>query len=271
MTLVEEEPGHETIEEASSSESTAIVARPVIVTFRVLEATAELQPVGVSLLARQLDMPKTTVQRALRALEDLGYVYAHGESTRWALTLKSFQLGATARVMDIRAVALPAMSELSTTTGESIQLTVLEVNRLVVIEKIDSRQAVRSHVDLGQRLHLHSSAAGKALLAVSGPDVLDAIIAAGLHRNTSRTIVDEGQLRAELEATRARGFGINDRETREDVRAVGAVIRDFNGQPRGGIGVSAPYHRLEGDRVEDLGGLVVRAAEQISRHLAPPA
>lgn len=253
--------------EPPDSSDTGHLPRSVIVAFRVLETVAELQPVGVSSIARELDLPKSTVQRSLRVLEALQYTYGSGDPTRWSLTLRPFQLASRARVMDIRVVALSEMTALSESTRESVQLTVREGSGLIVLEKIDSPQAVRSHVSRGDRLQLHASATGKAFLANETPEFVDRVLAEPLKRLTESTIVDPDSMRTELRRIRAQGYAFNDAENRADVRAVGAVIRDAAEGPVAGLSISAPKHRLPLRLVPEYATAVVSAAERISARL----
>lgn len=60
--------------------------RSVRTTFRSLDAVADNQPIGVSELARRLELPKSTVQRSLATLVDLGWIRTDGSDiTRWML------------------------------------------------------------------------------------------------------------------------------------------------------------------------------------------
>ena len=56
----------------------------VVTAFSVLERVAELQPVGLSELARAADLPKSTVHRCLQTLQEVGWVESSGgTSARW--------------------------------------------------------------------------------------------------------------------------------------------------------------------------------------------
>ena len=46
----------------------------VVSAFRVLEAVSTMQPVGLSDLARQVELPKSTVQRSLLTLAEVGWL-----------------------------------------------------------------------------------------------------------------------------------------------------------------------------------------------------
>src|SRR5579875_3040003 len=209
----------------------ASVPRSVMVAFKVLEAVGDLQPVGVSELARHLGLAKSTVQRALLGLDGLSYVYRTGEPARWSLTLRSFHLGSLASALSLLDIALPEMRHLLAMTQEAIHLNVLEGRDVVVIEKLDSMQAVRSYSERGEYAPAHASATGKAMLAASPEATVEQLLAEPLTRLTEHTIVDPDGFRAELARIRQRGYAINLGERRADVGAVAAVIRSADGRP----------------------------------------
>jgi IclR family acetate operon transcriptional repressor len=240
--------------------------RSVTIAFRVLEAVAASPGSGVSSLARSLDIAKSTVQRTLRTLEALDYVQSSGEVTRWSLTLRAYRLGSQAPAMDLGPLALPEMKQLSTVTNESIQLTSLDGNFVVVIEKIDGVQAVRSFIDLGARMPSHVSAGGKAMLSTA-PHLVDDLLQNPLERFTDLTIVDAAAFRKEMTATFQRGFSINRGEYRPDVVAIGAAIMGPGGKAVGALSVSAPKDRSPAQRLKEMAPELMAAADRVSSSL----
>lgn len=245
--------------------------RSVITTFRVLEAVAEQQPVGLSELARALGMPKTTVQRSLSALAELGWIAAapRSEQTRWILTTKALTIGGrVSGVSHLRAAGLPVMQELSRATEETIHLTVPEGRSIVLIDKVDSTREVRTVTWIGGHVPIHASASGKAMLSRMPEADLRALLADPLERSTRQTVTDLEQLLAELADVRERGYAVNVGGWRDDVSAVGAPIVDTGGRPVAAVSVSTPSHRLPPDIRPRYGELVHDAAVRATRTLA---
>ena len=156
----------------------------VLNTLRVLEEVASRQPIGVGQLARVLQMPKSSVQRALVALHTGGWIRpASGEVTRWVMTTRALAVGG--RVggdLDLRATALPIMEDLRRHTEETIHLTVPEDGKMVLIERLETDKPVRISMALGHALPMHASANGKAVLANSSPEVIKQLPAGELPR-----------------------------------------------------------------------------------------
>ena len=146
--------------------------RVVTTAFRVLEEVAVHQPVGVSELARILDEPKSTVQRALQALHEVGWVEQEpGGTRRWVQTTKLLALASRGGGVSLRERAMPVMQELLERTDENIHLSVRSERGITIIEKLESSKVVRPHDPLGLVAPLHATSTGKAILAWSDPAV----------------------------------------------------------------------------------------------------
>lgn len=241
----------------------------VINTLRVLEAVATRQPVGVSELARSLQLPKTSVQRGLHALSTADWIHPVGEEVRrWALTSKALHVGMhSADNLSLREAAKPVMEELRHKTEETIHLMVPEGNQTVLIERLETPKPVRIILPLGSSSPIHASANGKAVLAAMTPDQVKRVIVNGLPRYTDTTIVDPDELHTELAAVRDHGYATNTAEWRDDIAAVAAAIHGNGGQPLASISVSTPLNRMPPERRPHYGTLVQQAAHRISTAL----
>jgi IclR family transcriptional regulator, acetate operon repressor len=235
--------------------------RNVLNTLRVLEEVATRQPVGVGELARLLEMPKSSVQRALHTLNTAGWICpATGEVTRWRVTTKALDVGRHASGdLGLRDAAVPVMEELRKRTEETIHLTVPEGDKAVLIERLETSKPVRISMALGHALPLHASANGKAMLATGPVTVVDELIARGLPRYTETTITDPAELRADLAAIRHRGYATNSGEWRADVGSVAAAVLAGPDEPIASLSVNVPIGRLT-ELSQPLYGAAVREA-----------
>jgi IclR family acetate operon transcriptional repressor len=256
----------------------AALQRSVLQAFRVMELIAELQPVGVSELARRASLPKSTVQRSLQTLAAAGYIYSVGRQrgndtspTRWSLSLRSFEVGSRAvEALNLRDLVLPEMEELLVTTNEGVHLNVLEGRGVVALERLEPMRAVRAHGERGVHRPAHAAATGKAILSVSSDDVVAAFLAEPLEPLTDRTITDPAEFRRELERVRDRGFAICEREANVDVAAIAVPLPVVDGSPLGALGISLPWHRSSHDELHRLGGLLIAARDRIAAKLHGP-
>ncbi|GAB2996130.1 IclR family transcriptional regulator [Amycolatopsis acidiphila] len=249
--------------------------RNVLNTLRVLEEVAARQPVGVGELARVLDMPKSSVQRALVTLDTAGWIRAgSGEVTRWVLTTRALVVGGRASDdLGLRDAAVPIMENLRRRTEETIHLTVPEEGKVVLIERLETAKPVRISMALGHALPLHASANGKAVLANSRTDVVRRLLTDELPRYTDTTITDPDRLRAELTTIREQGFALNHGEWRSDVGSVAAAVMGGHETPIASLSVNIPMSRLTPESEAGYGKAVSEAARDLSArigYLTPP-
>jgi DNA-binding IclR family transcriptional regulator len=257
--------------------------RAALTTLRVLETVAELQPVGVSAVARAADVPKSTAQRCLVTLREAGWLTSPAaDRPRWVLTGKALAIGLRGSTEpDLRAAALPVMHRLRQETRETIHLSSFEPRHapqadedglpahhaLVIVERLDSIEAVRTWVSLGTRVPLHASCSGRAVLAALPDGDVDQLLAGPLERYSERTLCDRAALDADLRAIRALGYATVDGGWRQGVGAVAAALRGARGEPVGALAISMPGQRYDEARARRLGPLVARAAAETSAEL----
>lgn len=243
----------------------------VLNALRVLEEVSVRQPVGVSELARSLDMPKSSVQRAVQTLHRAGWLRPSGtEVTRWALTTRALEVGRRGiGELSLRDAALPIMQDLRDRTTETIHLNVYDevAHRATLIERLETPKPVRITLPLGSDSPLPASSNGKAILACHPREEVDKLLDEGLVRYTDATIMDMDALQAELDTIRARGFAVNRGEWRTDIAAVAAAIVDDDGRPLGSMSISTPYDRMPDDLVSVYGEMVREAARKVSNAL----
>lgn len=225
----------------------------------------------LSEISRRLAIPKASAWRNLAALERLGYVVRDPETH--AYTLGPNVLGPARQFLkqnEMLPLARPLLANLATETGETAHLGVLQGGDVIYIEIAESPRHVRAIVARGDRLPAHCVASGKAILAHAVEGIVEAIVAAGLPRLTPRTITSGEELRADLELTRRRGYGLNLGEWTEDVVAASAPVFSHVGAVVGAIGVAAPLARLSLERVDAVGTVVRRHADRLSALLGAP-
>jgi DNA-binding IclR family transcriptional regulator len=253
--------------------------RVVVTALHVLEAVSELQPVGVSALARATGIPKSSVQRCLVSLREAGWITAPaGQPRSWVLTGRALTVGLRGSAeQGLREAALAVMQDVRDETRETIHLSGFgaehapapdaEPAALVVIDRLDSPEPVRTWVRLGTRVPLHASCSGRAVLSRLPDAEVDRLLTGSLERFSAQTITDREALAAELREVRERGWAIADQSWRAGVGAVAAAVVDTVGRPVGALAISVPQQRFGPGRESELGPVAVAAAERVSAAL----
>jgi IclR family acetate operon transcriptional repressor len=230
-----------------------------------------LQPVGVSEIARELDLPKSTVQRSLKSLEQAGWIeMAADERSAWVLTLKAgLAVGRSDYgTRTLRIAALPVMEELRRRTHESIYLAVRHNMQIALVERLDGTNPVVHAWPLWRPGPMHGTSLGKAILSALPADEMDEYFSAPLQKVSALTVTDPEKLRVEMAEIRERGFSTAFQTNWPDENGVGAAIRNNRGQPFAAISISAPVSRVSREKCLELGDLLVDAARRISLGLA---
>jgi DNA-binding IclR family transcriptional regulator len=233
-------------------------------TFEMLETMRDRGAVGITELAEQLDVSKSTVHNHLNTMEGRGYVVNDGGTYRLGLRLLSFP-NTLQKSHWLYQAAKDEVDELVERTGERSQVLVEEDGYGVYIYQQTDDRAITTNSKVGTRVTLHSSAIGKAMLAFQPEERVERILHRdGLAARTENTITSREAFEAELAEIRDEGVAFDDEEGIEGMRCVAAPIRNEDSVSVGAISVSGPCTRIAGERFEStLPREVERAAQAI--------
>ena len=224
-------------------------------------------PHGRSLaeLAAEVGLPRSTVHRLIKALETEGLVSPVSTSAGFRLGPGLLQMASASREWLVDQVH-PELVALSGRLRETVDLAVLSGDRVVFIDQVARPQRLQAVSAVGVSFPLHSTANGKALLAVlEDPDVRR-LLPARLRRFTCHTITSRDVLLAELEEVRATGLAWDREENDIGICAVGTAVDTPVGLPTA-VTVPVPASRFTG-REEELGKALLLARRRIERILA---
>lgn len=235
---------------------------------RVLESFSIAEPLlGVTEIARMVDLHKSSVSRILATLERAGYVERDAVSGRFRLGLGLIALtGPLLANLDVRRIAQPELAELTRRTGETTALVVWNGHESVVVEQVESPKQVKHTASVGTRYDTYQSASVQVFLSemppaevrrlferrhLVGPDDSDAV----------QTYLDE------LGVARERGYALNDGRTSLEEVGIAAPVHDHRGVLAAAILLSAPRFRVPPTMLDQFGHAVADAARQASQRL----
>lgn len=220
-------------------------------TFEVVEALRELDGAGVSELAAHLDIPKSTIHNYLSTLEQEQYVTNEGGT--YQVGIRFLELGAYARNRQkIYEIAKPEIERLAQETGELGNLLIEEHGRGTYLQRARGEDAVQVESHVGTRVSLHSTALGKAILAFSPRERVEAIIDRhGLEKTTPRTVSTREELYDDLETIRERRYAFDDEERLKGLRCVASPILSNDDRVLGAVSVSGPSNRIRDERFRE--------------------
>lgn len=238
---------------------------------RALDLLDALQeaPDGLSLaeLATAAGLPKSSIFRYLSTLEGCGYVERDGRRARFRLGRRLLLLQSPRRVELLAQVAYPHLEALRDRFQETVNLGVLDGNRIGYLQIVESPRSMRLAAREGDRDPIHSTALGKAIATQLGREHLLRILEAeGMPKLTLRTITESDAFLAELEEVRRRGFALDNGENEEGGRCI-AVPLALNGIGAA-ISLSAPEFRFSLDHAEPVAAALIRSAQAVVQELA---
>lgn len=223
---------------------------------------------GVTEVAKELDIHKSTAYRLLSTLRDRGLVEQDTETEKYRLGFGIVLLASSVTAdLDIVRYARPVCERLSDETEETVTVTAMEADEAVIIHQSISTSSMMAVDWSGWHTPLHASAAGKVLLAYMPEKQRQKAFNSPLEDFTEHTVTDHSVLQRQLQETRELGYSCTIEELEVGINAVGAPIMASDGKVIAAVAVSGPEFRLPEESVPQLGELVKKAAAQISRSL----
>lgn len=238
------------------------------VSFEILDLLRKWDGAGVSEIANHLDKPTSTIHDHLRTLESEEYLI--NKNGKYHISTRFLELGEQARTrMKVYHLARPEVDKLAENTGNHSNILIEEHGRGVFLYKATGKNAVSLDTRIGMRVHLQTTALGKAILAHRPIDQVERILDRhGLPEITENTITDRDQLLTELDEIRKRGYAIDDEERVEGMRCIGAPITTRDGRAVAAVSVSGPKNRVQEEYLEEtLPNMVLRSANVIEVNL----
>jgi DNA-binding IclR family transcriptional regulator len=234
---------------------------------RLLDAlAASSEPMGLAQLARQLDLPKSSVLAICSTLASRSMVERCGDG-RYKLGLHVVDLSnAYLSATDLVRAFSDVGSQVPLLAQETLVLSVLDGGDAVILAR---RHGVGGVVwyQVGARFPAHCTATGKAQLSTLAPDVAERLSVPPLAQMTPKGINDPVKLRADLAATRKRGFAIDNEESRIGLVCLGSAVFDASGHSVGGVAVALEKARSRQGERAAMAEAVMQLADLISRQL----
>ena len=234
----------------------------------VLEVVeAEGNEIGVREIARRLDLSPTIIQRMVSSLARRGYVEQNTENSRYRLGYRALALGAsTEQDSDYIVTARRELEKLAHEHQLNGFVSVLHGGRAVYLLAVQADGPVSIKVAPGSEMPLHSTSAGKVLLASQSDAAVRKLLGSGkLAAITPHTVTDPAALIASLARVRRQGYATVNEENIRSVLSVGAPIHDRTGRVVAALSVAFPKYLDAGLTLQSATPLVVAAAQRASR------
>lgn len=237
----------------------------------VIETMATKSDWKLKTLSDICSIPKGTLQRILRTLEDLGYVRQVERGGTYALTLKFHKLGKQiASQSNLVSQMQPILQRLRDKINETVNLSILSGVDMVVVHQRTSNHALQMDSIIGTSFPAYISASGIIFLAFLPEEELRNFIKE-LRRTDSDIDTDKiNRLYKEIESAREKGLGLDFEELFQGIRCIAAPVFDDSGQIIATISCSVPTVRLDMSLAHKLLKEIPLAASEASKLFEAP-
>jgi DNA-binding IclR family transcriptional regulator len=239
--------------------------------FKIVQTIADSSAgIGVSALAKQLRMGKSTVHGITSALEELGVLVRDPLQKRYTVGYTLLELSRKAyRKMELREMARVPMEILMEKVGETVFLGIMNGDHITILDVVESHNEMKITSPPGTRLPLLAGATGKVFLAqLEERKAKEIVQKMGLKRYTSKSVVDPKKFLKDVQEAKRMGYAIDDEEYLIGVRAIAVPIQTAS-LPPAAIWVVGFTSNLNDQKMEKIILEIQNTAQGISHSMNP--
>ena len=234
----------------------------------VLELLAARGESGITEIAAELGVHKSTASRLVSVLEGRGLVEQLGQRGKYVIGFGVVRLaGAAIGRLDLATLGLPVCHGLADSLGETINIAVLDGSVAVNITQARAAAAISAQNWIGQRTPLHATSSGKVLLAHLEPARRKEIVNGPLPGFTPNTLTDPAALTEELDEVVAAGYATTFEELEIGLHAVAVPIFGAGGRLLAAMSASGPAYRLPRRQSKGIAAELSTGAAELSAQL----
>ncbi len=236
---------------------------------RLLELLCETpKPLSIAQISQYLELNKHMVLRLLGTLCDEGWVVQEEGPVYRVSLVPLYHFSKPISRMDAVGAAEEPIHELWDLTGEATYMAIRDGNRSMGVMIRQTRRDVQVAGRIGSRLHMHSCAPGKVLLAHAEPELFDHLAQEGFQRHTDTTICDPAELRKHLEQVVRQGYATDNEEYLRGMICLAGPVFDYRGRVVASAGITTltMFHSHE-SMLEAYTDVVLATCRRISRTL----
>ena len=234
---------------------------------RLLERiSSSTEPVTIAQVAMRLDIPKASAARLIEMLVTNRYISRLPESRGLVPGPQSVQLALTTLGNNsFRRMCRSMLRGLVEKLGETCNLSALDGDCVLYLDRVETSEPLRMHLDLGSRHPLHCTAGGKLFLSrmplAERTALLDRMT---LEKRTPHSITSRSELNEELRRLAEKGIGTDREEFVQGM--VGLAVPIATGDERGAIALvcHAALARSSLEQLMEKLPLMTEAAKQFT-------
>lgn len=193
---------------------------------------------GLTELSRRVDLPLSTTHRLVGELLEAGFL-RRASAGGYQVSRRVWKIGQNAGKV-LQETARPALAELFRVTGHVSQLAIRDGDSTLVVDRVFGPGQAPQISRVGDRLPLHASTVGRAILAFEEPWIQDGYLAQPLDALAPETPVDPMALVAQFVTIRREGYAFSPEEAGAGTAAIAVPVLLGRHRPVGAVGLVAP-------------------------------
>ena len=264
QTLSRITPPAEILEESAKSS----MAEKVLL---ILETIAQSEfPLTLEAISTGTSLAKPTAFRLLNTLVEQGFIERDPNGRRFQPSAKLRIIGINILSVDsVRSQRVAVMKRLVEEIGETCNFNILDGNKVMYLDRVETSAPIRLHIDVGMRVPLHCTASGKLFL--SGMTELQVQRSLGeepFQPYTPKTITDYQRLFMELEKIRQNGYALDESAFLDGFIGIAVPVINSKQKTFATITAHGPASRMQENPIEFYLNPLKRAAQDIQSSLS---
>lgn len=240
-----------------------------ITSIEILELLEDLDGARVTEIAERMEAPKSTIHGHLMTLKTKQFVIKQGDI--YCLGPELLRLGNHVRTRKEEFVLAREFTEkLFEETGFRSTFAAEMGGRAVFIHTASGSRMRWAHERPGNRLNLHNTSFGKAILAEMPRTRVERILDTfGMPQETEHTITDREVLFSELETICEQGYAVNHEENIKDLHAIGVAATEQSGNVIGGFSITGPKNSFtDPEKKHQLSDIITKLVNEYELELS---
>jgi len=223
------------------AENDPLFMRATARTMMVLSAFHETdRPMSLSEIARAAGLDRSSVQRIVHTLRQLGYLQRDRHDRGYVPGLRLYDhIFDAMRLNDILQPAVPLLLDLRRNVNERVDLSLIDDQRLIYAFRLPPKREVLHAMMVGLSVPIYCTSAGWAVLShLPEDEARDLIRRSDRQQYTAQTLIDEEAIMAQVEEAGQKGYAVAVEQLLPGEIAIGAAVLDASGRPMAAVTIA---------------------------------
>jgi DNA-binding IclR family transcriptional regulator len=223
----------------------------------------------ITSIGKDLNLSLPVVHRILNTMKIRGFIEQDNETKRYRLGLNARLLGISAMAQtNLISYGLTCLNEISELTDETSNLVQRNNWEAVYVLQVESKNALRVANQVGSRVPLYCTSAGKTLLSYISKDLREQYYEEiDLVALTDNTLVSKERIEKEIRVIKETGIAFDREEQALGEACIATPVFNHNGEVIAAISLSSPATRLNSKKMEEFAKPLLKSGMKLSEQL----